>query len=79
MDATSAPTLIIGPTFSAIDASTVVGVVAGILFVLWLVYTLIAAYHWLRYGYHSPLAIPALAVHAFVSLAIAAFAVSGFA
>jgi len=48
-----------------------------IVIVLALLYTLIAAYHWLRYGYRSVLTIPALAVHIGVSLALVGFASSG--
>ncbi len=42
-----------------------------------LLYTLIVTYHWIRYGYRSLMAIPALAVHALVSLALIGLASSG--
>ncbi len=42
-----------------------------------IIYTVIAAYHWLRYGYRSVLTIPALAVHIAVSLALVGYASSG--
>jgi len=73
------PSYELGPIFSAIDPGKVVSVIAWIMFVLWLVYTIVAAYHWLRYGHRSSIAIPALLVHFIVSAALALFAVSGFA
>lgn len=47
-----------------------------ILFV-WLIYTLVVAYHWFRYGHRSWFAIPAMAMHLFVSGFCIAFALSG--
>ncbi len=78
MNATSGPTLILGPNFGTLDAMKILSVVVWLLFVLWGVYTIIAAYHWLRYGHQSSVAIPALVVHVVVSLALALFALSGF-
>lgn len=68
----------IGPAFSAFSAYQVVSVVAWFLFVLWVIYTLIATYHWLRYGHQSTVAIPALITHVIVSLVLALYAISGF-
>ncbi|HYF29421.1 MAG TPA: hypothetical protein VEA36_03615 [Candidatus Paceibacterota bacterium] len=69
----------IGPALSFLDPGKVVSVIAWVLFVLWAIYTAIAAYHWLRYSHQSSVAIPALIVHFIVSAALALFAVSGFA
>lgn len=63
--------------FGNLEASKVVSLLFLFLFVVWLVYTLIASYHWLRYGHRSVIAIPALTIHVFVSLALAGFAASG--
>lgn len=72
-----------GPSFAvnltAIDPLKVVSVIAWIMFVLWLVYTVVASYHWLRYGHRSSIAIPAIITHLVVSGALALFAISGFA
>ena len=68
-----------GPLVAAFDAGKLVSVVAWVMFVLWLVYTVVAAYHWLRYSHQSSIAIPALIIHVTVSFALALFAVSGFA
>ncbi len=66
------------PSFLAIDGEKILAVVVWIVFVFWVIYTLVAAYHWLRYGHHSVIAVPAIIVHIVVSLTIAAYAVSGF-
>ncbi len=68
-----------GPVLASLDAGKVVAVIAWFMFVLWVVYTVVAAYHWLRYSHRSSIAIPALITHVVVSLALALFAVSGFA
>jgi len=59
------------------DASQVVSVLFALLFILWVVYTIVTAYHWLRYGHRSAVAIPALIVHVIISGYLALFAVSG--
>ena len=48
-----------------------------VVFVVWAVYTAIAAYHWVRFGHESWAAVPALLTHAVVSLWIMFFAISG--
>lgn len=61
------------------------GISAGILvewvlyFVLafWVIYTLVAIYHWLKYSHASLIAFPAIAVHLFVSFVLIAYALSG--
>jgi hypothetical protein len=78
MYGTTAPALAFAPSFAAIEPMKFVSILAWTVFVVWLLYTLIAAYHWLRYSHGSLLAIPALAVHLFVSLSLALFSVSGF-
>jgi hypothetical protein len=46
-------------------------------FVVWLVYTLIAIYHWLRYSHASVVAFPAIFVHLVVSVGIMSYALTG--
>jgi hypothetical protein len=41
------------------------------------IFTLVVAYHWVRYGHRSPLSIPALALHIFVATGLLLFAASG--
>lgn len=43
----------------------------------WIVYTVIAVHHWLRYSHRSAVAIPAIGIHLFVSLVLMGYAVSG--
>ncbi|HEX2792319.1 MAG TPA: hypothetical protein VHO23_01205 [Candidatus Paceibacterota bacterium] len=76
--AATATSVQIGPAFSAASAYQVVSVAAWVIFILWALYTLIAAYHWLRYGHRSPIAIPALVAHVIVSALLALYAISGF-
>ncbi len=67
------PTLI----FRNVDVEGVVSIVFLVLFIIWVLYTLVAGYHWLRYGHRSSVAIPALIVHVVVSWLLASYAVSG--
>ncbi len=60
-----------------IDIGKVVSIAFAILFVIWAIYTVIAGYHWLRYGHSSAVAIPALITHVVVSWLLAGYAVSG--
>ncbi|HWH16600.1 MAG TPA: hypothetical protein VNU25_03385 [Candidatus Paceibacterota bacterium] len=60
-----------------IDVGKAVSVAFAILFIIWALYTVIAGYHWLRYGHSSAVAIPALIVHVVVSWLLAGYAVSG--
>jgi hypothetical protein len=59
-----------------LGSTEAVAIIVAIGFILWIVYTLVVSYHWLRYGRSSIVAIPALAVHIFVSLSIALYALS---
>ena len=49
------------------DFSSILTIVFFLIFVGWAVYTVVAAYHWFRYGHRSWLAIPAIGVHLVVS------------
>jgi hypothetical protein len=53
-------------------------VVVFVVFAVWAVYSIIAAYHWLRYGRSSLIALPVLALHVFISASLALYALSGF-
>ena len=61
-----------------VNVDQVVSVIFALLFILWALYSLITAYHWLRYGHRSSVAIPALITHVVVSGYLALYAVSGF-
>jgi len=74
------PSLTLAPPafLQSVNVEQVVSVVFALLFILWALYTLITAYHWVRYGHRSSIAIPALITHVIVSGYLALFAVSGF-
>ncbi|MFA5998294.1 MAG: hypothetical protein WC814_02825 [Candidatus Paceibacterota bacterium] len=55
---------------------TVVWVLYAV-FAFWAVYTLVAIYHWLKYSHASLVALPAIALHLFVSLALMSYVLSG--
>ena len=69
----------LGHFAGALDARSVAAVVLALMFAFWLIYTLVATYHLVRYGHRSWLTVPAIGIHLFVSLTIALFAVSGLA
>lgn len=45
--------------------------------IYWLIYSLIAAHHWIAYSHNANIATPAIVLHAFVSLVLIGYAVSG--
>ncbi|MBU2159166.1 hypothetical protein KKD81_00690 [Patescibacteria group bacterium] len=70
--------LTLPPFLSQVDPSKVVSIFFVVLFIIWVLYTLITSYHWLRYGHRSSVAIPALITHVLVSGFLALYAISGF-
>lgn len=73
----SPPVDVFGPLFTAVNISQIASVIAAVLFLIWLIYTVVASYHLVRYGYKSAVSIPAIIVHVAVSISLALFAVSG--
>lgn len=61
----------------AVSAQGVLSWILALTTVYWFVYTAIAVHHWLRYSHRSAVAIPAIAIHIFVSLVLMGYAVSG--
>lgn len=59
------------------DFSSVLTILFFIIFVGWLIYTIVAAYHWFRYNHQSWLAVPAVALHVFVSGLLIFYIASG--
>ncbi len=59
--------------------SNLLPIVFFIIFAIWMLYTLVAAYHWFRYGHKSWLAVPAIALHVFVSGLLIIYIASGLA
>jgi hypothetical protein len=59
---TGAPT-----PLSSIDLSGVVPVAFTLMFIVWGIFSLVIIYHWFRYRHKSWFAVPAIALHIFVS------------
>ncbi len=76
MDATS--TLIRSSTlFGNVTSESVISVLFTLIFIWWLIYTMVAVYHWFRYGRSSWIAVPAVALHLAVSGGIFIYMTSG--
>ncbi len=67
----------IGFHVAALPLTQVVPVFFFLVFFVWLIYTLIASYHWLRYSNNSTLALSAITTHLIVSAWLAVYAISG--
>jgi len=65
------------PFLANVDPAKVVSILFVVLFIIWVLYTLVTAYHWVRYGHRSSIAIPALVTHVLVSAFLAIYAISG--
>ncbi|MBI3572439.1 hypothetical protein HY091_02840 [Candidatus Kaiserbacteria bacterium] len=66
------------PPFSVnLSSGSAVEWLLGIAFALWLLFTLIAIYHWLKYSHASLIAFPAIFVHLAVSAALMSYALTG--
>jgi|CXWL01.1.fsa_nt_gi hypothetical protein len=64
--------------FQTANPEMVLAVIVTIVFIWWLVFTIVAAYHLFRYATESWMTVPALAVHLAVSVWIFVFATGGF-
>lgn len=60
-----------------LDISSVFPAIFAIVFFIWVAYTLVVAYHWLRYGHQSFVAIPMLVLHVIVSGTLMLLATAG--
>jgi len=63
--------------FGPMTLSTGLAVVVTVVFIWWLIFTVVAIYHWMRYARDSWVAIPLIALHLFVSGWIFVFATGG--
>jgi hypothetical protein len=59
------------------DISGIFPPILTVVFVIWVIYTLVLAYHWFRYGHRSIVAIPMLVLHVVVSGTLMLLAVAG--
>lgn len=56
--------------FSYINSSGAASWIFYAVFFFWAVYTAIAVYHWIKYSHASLIAVPAIALHVFVSASL---------
>jgi len=75
LEAISSPLAFLPRVESAYD---LVSILFTAVFFLWALYTVVSIYHWVRYGHHSWIAVPAIALHLFISAVLMIFATSGF-
>jgi hypothetical protein len=61
----------------SINFSAILTVIFFIVFFIWFIYTMVACYHWFRCGHQSWFAVPAIALHLFISGFCILFAISG--
>lgn len=62
---------------AGVSVDAVLSLAFLVLFIVWALYTVVSAYHWLRYGHNSAIALPVLVVHVVVSWLLAGYAASG--
>ena len=74
MNSSSTP---IGIHVASLPLVEVVPVFFFLVFFVWLVYTLVAVYHWLRYANNTTLGLCAITAHLIVSAWLALYTVSG--
>lgn len=60
-----------------IAPGTAIGWLFYAAFIVWVIYTLVAVYHWLRYSHAPAVAFPAIIIHLAASATIVSFALSG--
>ena len=58
----------------ALSIGTTVEWVLYAVFAFWFIYTIVIIYHWLKYSHDSWFALPAIALHLIVSIALIAYA-----
>ncbi len=70
----------LAPSFtflSAANLQTVLAIIITLVFIWWAIFTIVAIYHWVRYGRDTAVAVPAIVLHLFVSGWIFVFATGG--
>lgn len=73
----TATTQTVQPQAAPADLSGVIPVLFSLVFIVWVIYTLVVIYHWFRYRHKSWFAVPLNAMHLFVSGTIIIFMISG--
>lgn len=64
---------------AGIDLSSglAIEIMLGIVFGFWLIYTLVAIYHWMKYSHSSLIAFPVIFLHLVVSVALMSYGLTG--
>lgn len=60
-----------------VGAGGVIQIFLFIVFSLWLIYTFVVIYHWLKYSHASLVSLPAIFIHLAVSFGIMSYALTG--
>lgn len=60
-----------------VSFDAVFSVIFALIFIFWLIYTLIVIYHWMRHAPDTWVAVPSIAIHLFVSGWLIFYATSG--
>lgn len=64
-------------TGATVSTEAVISIIITLVFIWWAIYTLVAVYHWFRYGRDSWVAVPAVVLHFAISAWIFVFATGG--
>ncbi len=67
----------IGFPVASLPIAQVVPVFFFLVFFIWAIYSVVAAFHWLRYSNNTTVALSAITVHIIVSVWLAIYTVSG--
>ena len=62
----------------ALHQTWVLEIVFFLIFFVWVLYTIVIIYHWIRYGHRASVAIPIIVAHFFISVGLFLMAASGF-
>jgi len=73
----SPPTALLSYLPDGLSTGLVVIWALYLVFAFWAIYTLVAVYHWLKYSHASWVALPAIAAHILISLALISYTLSG--
>lgn len=76
--ATGIPTSLPISSF-ALPVAQILPLFVTLVFVVWALYTIVAFYHWIRFGDSLVVALGAMALHLLISASLAIYAVSAFA
>lgn len=60
-----------------ISSSTLVSGFFYLVLLYWIIYTVVAVYHWFVHSHNASIALPAVALHLFVSIVLIGYIVTG--